>query len=526
MRENNVLKDRINARALKIFEESRNEMYMYTDRLFVGLMIFQWLCGIMIAAIVSPRTWAGAYSSIHVHVWAALFLGGAIALFPVLLGIFRPGKVYTRYVISVGQMLYSALLIHLTGGRIETHFHVFGSLAFLAFYRDWKVLVPATIVVAADHYLRGVYWPESVFGVLITSPYRWIEHAAWVIFENIFLARSCIKSTEEMKRSAENTAELEFKNEQLKDREKALVELNNNLDKKVLERTQNLKQANEELHKTHAELKNAQIQLIQSEKLASIGQLAAGVAHEINNPIGFISNNMEVLQEYIQHYTTILRMIEKVKEHVEHKDMERIQSLLNELDQFEKDIDLNYIMDDMSKLLQHSDRGLERIKRIVMDLMTFSREENAETVSSIKVEEVIDGILNIVQSEIKYKAELVKEYGETGTLQGNAQRLGQVFINLLINATQAMQEKGKITIKTYRENGCIGIDVSDTGKGISEENLTRIFDPFFTTKPVGQGTGLGLSVSYEIVKKHGGEMKVYSKVGRGTTFTIKLPVKS
>src|SRR5205814_10316677 len=151
------------------------------------LMGVQWVFGIVAALIISPRTWAGMGSQVHPHVWAAVILGGILSTPPILLAVFLPGRALTRYVISIAQMLWSALLIHLTGGRIETHFHVFGSLAFLAFYRDWKVLVPATVVVAADHLVRQLYWPESVYGVSSPEWWRFLEHAGWVIFADIFL---------------------------------------------------------------------------------------------------------------------------------------------------------------------------------------------------------------------------------------------------------------------------------------------------------------------------------------------------
>jgi two-component system sensor histidine kinase/response regulator len=196
-------------RAEELFQQSRHEIYRRTDRLFAGLMAFQWIGGIIFALWVSPLAWYGADSQTHIHVWAAVFLGGAICLFPALLGVFRPGEPSTRYTIAVAQMLMGALLIHLTGGRIETHFHVFGSLAFLAFYRDWRVLVPATIVVALDHMLRGFFWPQSVYGVLVASQWRWVEHAAWVVFENVFLVMSCHRGIVEMRQTAERTAALE-----------------------------------------------------------------------------------------------------------------------------------------------------------------------------------------------------------------------------------------------------------------------------------------------------------------------------
>ena len=199
----------ISHRADELFTEYQHDIHRRTDRLFAGLMGFQWLLGIAFSLWVAPLTWAGAESSTHPHVWAAVVLGGIVSIFPALLGWFRPGERSTRYIIAVAQMLMGALLIHLTGGRIETHFHVFGSLAFLAFYRDWKVLIPATIVVALDHMLRGMFWPQSVYGVLVASDWRWLEHAAWVVFEDLFLVVACLRSIAEMRQTAERTAALE-----------------------------------------------------------------------------------------------------------------------------------------------------------------------------------------------------------------------------------------------------------------------------------------------------------------------------
>jgi PAS domain S-box-containing protein len=196
-------------RASELFESYRQDIYRSTDRLFACLMGFQWIAGIVFALWVSPLAWYGSISRTHIHVWAAVVVGGIISLFPALLGLLRPGRPSTRYTIAVAQMLMGALLIHLTGGRLETHFHVFGSLAFLAFYRDWRVLIPATIVVALDHMLRGMFWPQSVYGVLAVSQWRWLEHAAWVLFEDVFLVVSCTRSVAEMRETAERTATLE-----------------------------------------------------------------------------------------------------------------------------------------------------------------------------------------------------------------------------------------------------------------------------------------------------------------------------
>jgi len=181
-----------------------------TDHMFIALLIFEWIAGIVVALIISPRAWEGSVSHTHIHVYSALYLGGLIVAFPILAALLRPGTVFSRQSIAAAQVLYSALLIHLTGGRIETHFHVFGSLAFLAMYRDWRVLVTASIIVAIDHFLRGIYWPASVYNVLSPSPFRWLEHVTWVLFEDIVLMYAIRQSLREMHAIATRQTALEI----------------------------------------------------------------------------------------------------------------------------------------------------------------------------------------------------------------------------------------------------------------------------------------------------------------------------
>jgi hypothetical protein len=227
-------------RAKELFEAHRDHILRRTDRLFAGLMLFQFVGGLIAALVISPRAWSGAMSQVHLHVWAALLLGGLIASLPIALALLVPGRFITRCVIATAQMLFSALLIHLTGGRIETHFHVFGSLAVLAFYRDWRVFIPATLVVGLDHLIRGIYWPESVYGVLTASPWRSLEHAGWVIFEDIFLIRSCFQSIREMRDIAAKRAQLEGTNaiveQQVRQRTAELVQRTAALQQEVAER--------------------------------------------------------------------------------------------------------------------------------------------------------------------------------------------------------------------------------------------------------------------------------------------------
>ncbi|MGH7245292.1 MAG: ATP-binding protein [Phycisphaerales bacterium] len=203
------------ARAAELFRHDYERVVGRVDRLFAGLLIFQWLATVASVYWISPYTWIGATPYIHLHVWAAILMGGAISSLPVLLAFVRPGTVLTRHCVAVAQMLTSALLIHVMGGRIETHFHVFGSLAFLSFYRDWRVLTTATAVVAVDHFVRGWFWPLSAYGVAGGAEWRWLEHAGWVAFEDTFLLIACVQGQREMWEIARRQAEIEQKNTDL-----------------------------------------------------------------------------------------------------------------------------------------------------------------------------------------------------------------------------------------------------------------------------------------------------------------------
>ena len=199
----------IAARGEEIFQQRRLARFQRVDRMFVVLMLAQWAFAIAVAFTFSPYGWEGKVRTAHMHVYAAILLGGALTALPVALAILRPGWVVTRHVIAASQMLWSALLIHLSGGRIETHFHVFGSLAFLAFYLDWRLLLTATAFVAGDHLIRGLWWPESVYGTVNAEWWRFLEHAFWVVFENVILTWACVSGVREMRETATRQAEIE-----------------------------------------------------------------------------------------------------------------------------------------------------------------------------------------------------------------------------------------------------------------------------------------------------------------------------
>ncbi|OAH99993.1 histidine kinase [Methylomonas methanica] len=304
--------------------------------------------------------------------------------------------------------------------------------------------------------------------------------------------------------------------------EEALRDSRDELEEQVHKRTASLQMANTQLLAEKArqeeligQLEETQMQLLQSEKMASIGQLAAGVAHEINNPIGFVNSNLSTLQEYVDGMLRLLAAYERIEDTL-------VNEALQDITHLKQEIDIGYLRGDIGNLLAESLDGLQRVRRIVKDLKDFSHVGELEQ-QSANLESGLDSTLNVVWNEIKYKADVVKEYGGIPEVNCIASQLNQVFMNLLINAVQAIEDHGRITLRTGHDEKNVWVEVEDTGKGIRPEQLGKIFDPFFTTKSVGMGTGLGLSLSYGIVKKHNGRIEVKSELGKGTCFRVLLP---
>ncbi len=287
---------------------------------------------------------------------------------------------------------------------------------------------------------------------------------------------------------------------------------------KQLDYTENqLKVKMVDLYEANKQLKSNQKQLVQSEKMASIGLLAAGVAHEINNPVGFISSNLGSLKEYINIFEELL---------VKYNSYCKVPNdgLLKEINDLRKEEDVDFILDDVKSLLKESQEGTERVKKIVKNLKSFARPDD-DSMELIDLNDCIEVTLTVLRNELKYKCNINKDFNSIPHINGNAGKLNQVFTNILINAGQAIEEHGDINIKTYSSNKQVFVEISDTGSGISEENLKKLFDPFFTTKKVGVGTGLGLSISHGIIEKHKGKIEVKSEINVGTSFIITLPIK-
>ncbi len=277
-----------------------------------------------------------------------------------------------------------------------------------------------------------------------------------------------------------------------------------------------LQQRHQELQRTYHRLASAQEQLLQAEKMASIGQLAAGVAHEINNPIGYVHSNLGTLRDYI---ASLLSLLEGYANQTQSDVVDHTV-----LQQLRERLDIDFIVGDLPHLLDESREGIERVTKIVQDLKEFSHVGGDETARPVDLHKGLDSTLNIVWNDLKYKVQLEKHYGQLPPVECHPSELNQVFMNLLINAGQAIADRGTIVLATGVDEDEVWVSVTDSGCGISEELQQRIFDPFFTTKPIGRGTGLGLAIAYRIIAKHHGRIELQSRPGFGSTFRVVLPI--
>jgi signal transduction histidine kinase len=271
---------------------------------------------------------------------------------------------------------------------------------------------------------------------------------------------------------------------------------------------------NARLKQAIEEGKRVESQLVQNAKMASLGELVAGIAHELNNPLGFIHANLGNLKKFSKKVIGLIDSYDEVD--LSGEAREKVESR-------KKEINYEYLRKRMTEMIERSAVGADRMKKIIQDLKSFSRLDAAEFAEA-DIHEAIETTLGIMFHEYKNRIEIKREFGTLPLVECYIARLNQVFMNLVVNACHAIEDKGEIRIKTSTENGMARIEISDTGGGIPEDVVNRIFDPFFTTKPVGKGTGLGLSISHGIIKQHKGEISAKSKQGEGTTFTIKIPV--
>ncbi|HEY8145280.1 MAG TPA: HAMP domain-containing sensor histidine kinase [Kofleriaceae bacterium] len=450
----------VDRRAAELFEERKSGNYRRTSRIFALLMAGQWIFAIVIALVFSPYAWEGKHTAIHAHVWIAIFLGGALSSLPIYLTLTQPTSALTRNVVAVAQMLWSAVLIHLSGGRIETHFHVFGSLAFVAFYRDWKVLLPATVVVAADHLARQMFWPESVYGIVNPEWWRFIEHAFWVVFEDIVLIAACLLSVEEMRTTSRAQAEVE----ELSARERGKSDALN----QVLE-----------------ELQTSQEQLVRAEKLAAVGQLAASVGHELRNPLAAVRNASTYIGKRLRDGGNGNGSAEP-----------RVRQFLD-------------IMD----------RELEVCAKIINDLLDFARERPIRARPCPLGALAAEAIALVPPSSVEVAIDMAADLAVPNL---DPDQFRQVLINLVQNGVEALEgrEGGRVVLRASRGGGQWRLTVSDNGPGVPADAAARIFEPLYTTK--AKGTGLGLAIVSAAVRRHGGTIRVESG-DAGSTFVVEWP---
>lgn len=413
--------------------------------------------------------------------------------------------------------------------------------------RQWAPFYPAERPILADlivsgalqdglesHY-KGKYRPSSLiegafeaedFYPHFGSSGRWLYFTAAPLKDTAGRIIGAIETLQDVTERHKAEEELRNYQAQLEDlvekRTSQLQEANHRLAQDNAEREraeQELRRRYVELTELNIQLSDTREQLVQSEKLASIGQLAAGVAHEINNPIGYVYSNIGSLEKYIDDLFRLLNAYQAAEAVIP-------QPQAGELAGLRKKVDFAFLQEDIPILMGESKEGISRVKKIVQDLKDFSRVDSTQEWQWANLHQGLDSTINIAANEIKYKADVVKEYGNLPEVECMPSQLNQVFMNLLVNAAHAMgPERGRITVRTGVGGDKVWIEVADTGCGIPEDIRQKIFDPFFTTKPVGKGTGLGLSLSYGIIQNHHGKIELESVVGRGSTFRITLPIQ-
>lgn len=290
-----------------------------------------------------------------------------------------------------------------------------------------------------------------------------------------------------------------------------------------------LEQVSRELYENHQtllgaynSLKEQKAQLLHQEKLASIGQLSAGVAHEINNPTGYVLSNLSTIQSYFNALKTYCDKLESIA--LQTANTSTNSEIDEAIRKAKEQLDIDYVLEDFEEAYEDSSDGLKRIQDIVSQLKNFARPD-AKNKESMSLNECINTTLKLVNNQLKYKAELILKLAELPDIQGRKGEISQVLLNLLTNAIDAIEERGIITIETKANDAHVLLMVSDNGVGIEEDELNKIFDPFFSTKELGKGTGLGLSISHGIIQQHGGSLEVKSQRGEGTTFVVSLPMQ-
>jgi signal transduction histidine kinase len=604
-------KHALSPRGAALFAASRQRANAQTDRMFMWLLAAQWVFAVALALVTTPHSYERGVATVHVHVKAAIGIGAVLNALPLFLIQVRPGWWLTRHAIAVAQVGWSALLIVLTGGRIDTHFHEFGSLAFLAFYRDPRVLGTATVAIALGHVAHA------------PSPWEFFEHLAWIAFEAIVLVVGCTRSLRELRTSAEHEAENErgkqvveeqvrartreletsveryqglventeaipfeydpntrqvlymapqaarlldchpaellgdgFFRDRLPDDDRIRVQTfihdflggihvrGESLDFRLLGKTgraavvrlflsekagRNVRGIQLDVtrqHRLEAELRHAQ-------KLESVGRLAAGVAHEINTPIQFVSDSVQFAREAVD---DLVKLTGKLKIMATAAalgdDRAAAAAVATEVEAATTAADLDYIADEVPRALERALAGTQRVARIVRSMNQLAH-PGATEMTAADLNASIESTIAIASSAYRDVADIHLALGHLPPVVCLAGELNQAILNLVSNAADAIadvvagtRERGAITVTSRADGDFVVISIADTGGGIPDTVRDHVFDPFFTTKEVGRGTGQGLAICRTVVvDKHAGTLTFETEAGRGTTFHLRIPIR-
>ncbi len=556
-------------RAQELLEDQLRSLSAKTDRLFSYLLIGEWLAAIVLSIWISPLTWAGRCSDIHIHVWVAVILGSMICLPPVVVAHYCPGQAVSRYFIAIGQMLYSAMLIHLTGGRIESHFHIFGSLAFLSFYRDWRVLVPATLVVIADHILRGIYFPESVFGVYTVQPWRWLEHTWWVLFEDAFLVQKCRNSVRDMLIITARQAEIEEVNSNIEEIVKSRTEQLNNMAKIVEQSSDGILTCTadgtidswnngaqgvfgykeyEIIGKNLSTLvppeKESLFQNELREKLQQgkrIDAMETRLLHKQGVEIDVLLFAVPWFNESgayrgcsltlhnISARKAAERRVSEFYSIVSHELRTPLTSIRGVLGLLESRTVEAETAEGM-ELLEVARTSSDRLIRLINDMLDLKKIESGKLElrkTKIDVKHLLaNGLAALSGVAEEYKINLVTECPEQLHVEADWDKATQILTNLVSNAIKFSPCGETVKVIAERKDSVVRISVCDNGPGIAAKDINRLFDKFQQLDSSDsrnfEGTGLGLAISKALTEEHGGNIGVSSELKKGSTFWFEL----
>ena len=574
----------IPARADVLFEQQKKAIAMRTDKLFAWLFILQWIGAIVWTLVATPLSWEGTRATVHIHVWQSTILGAVILSLPLFFIFKNPGTELTRQVVAIAQILWSGLLIAASGGRIETHFHVFGSLALLTFYRDWRTLVTASAVTTVDHLLRGIYLPDTIYGVSYAEPWRWVEHAAWVLFCDVFLIYSIQSSLKDMRGMALRQAELEASK--------------NSIEQEVIARTAELKDSELNLRESEAKIRaifeTAADSIVTVSENGSIEaanqtceQMFAYHFHQFfGKHISFLIKNVDeelctedswmrlfgdcaISQEALrlegvgESRTRGLFPIEISLSYVESKGKKLITAIIRDISErkeAEKRVSEFYsivshelrtpltsirgslglveggmtgeLTAETTELVGIARESCDRLIRLINDILDLKKLETGKFEFHKREFSPAD----LIAMAVSYTQGMANDRSirldigaaSNQSILADSDRLNQVLVNLVSNAIKFSPKNGVVELSATAGDGMVRFAVRDQGKGIAEDQQYKLFKKFqqvdSSDKREQEGTGLGLAICKAIVEQHGGTIGVDSAENEGATFWFKVPV--